>query len=90
MDFITGLPNSYGFNVIMVVLDRLSKYAHFVAMKANYTSKSVAEAFMTYIVKLHGVPKFIVSNRDKVLTSAFCIQTPRDYIGNDICLSSPI
>lgn len=50
MDFITGLPNSHGFTVIMVVIDRLSKYAHFVAMRADYTSRSVAEAFMTNIV----------------------------------------
>lgn len=38
MNFITGLPSYYGFNVITVIVDILSKYAHFVAMKANYTS----------------------------------------------------
>lgn len=37
MDFITGLPTSFGFNVFMVMVDRLSKYAHFVAMKTDYT-----------------------------------------------------
>lgn len=71
MDFITGLPKSFGFTVIMVVIDRLTKYAHFVAMKTDYSSKSVAEAFMTNIVKLHGIPKSIVSDRDKVFTSSF-------------------
>lgn len=71
MDFITGLPNSHGFTVIMVVVDCLSKYAHFVPMKADYNRKSVAEAFMSQIVKLHGIPKSIVSDRDKVFTSAF-------------------
>ena len=45
MDFITRLPNSYGFNTIMVVVDRLSKYGHFIALKGDYTSKSVAELF---------------------------------------------
>lgn len=40
-------------------------------MKSNYTSQSVAEAFMTNIVKLHGIPKSIVSDRDKVFTSKF-------------------
>jgi hypothetical protein len=71
MDFITGLPNSHGFSVIMVVIDRLTKYSHFVAQKADYTSKSVAESFMNQIVKLHGIPKSIVSDRDKVFTSSF-------------------
>jgi hypothetical protein len=55
----------------MVVVDRLTKYAHFIAMKSDYTSKSVAELFMHNIVKLHGMPKSIVSDRDKVFTSAF-------------------
>lgn len=55
----------------MVVVDRLSKYGHFIATKNDDTSKSVPEAFMSYIVKLHGVPKFIVSNGDKVFTCAF-------------------
>ncbi|MCH90884.1 hypothetical protein A2U01_0011807, partial [Trifolium medium] len=71
MDFITGLPNSHGFTVIMVVIDRLTKYSHFVPQKSDYSSKSVAEAFMENIVKLHGLPKSIVSDRDKVFTSAF-------------------
>jgi hypothetical protein len=71
MDFITGLPLSHGYTVIMVVVDRLTKYAHFIPMKTDYTSKSVAEAFMNNIVKLHGMPHSIVSDRDKVFTSAF-------------------
>lgn len=71
MDFIVGLPNSYGYTTIMVVVDRLTKYAHFVAMKSDFNSKSVAEAFMTYVVKLHDVPRTIVSDRDKVFTSSF-------------------
>jgi hypothetical protein len=71
MDFITGLPVSHGYTTIMVVVDRLTKYAHFVPMKTDYTSRSVAEAFMNNIVKLHGMPKSIVSDRDKVFTSAF-------------------
>lgn len=71
MDFITGLPNSFGWTVIMVVIDKLIKYAHFVPLKADYSSKVVAEAFMNNIVKLHGLPKSIVSDRDKVFTSSF-------------------
>jgi hypothetical protein len=71
MDFITGLPLSHGCTVILVVIDRLTKYAHFIPLKTDYTSKIVAEAFMHHIVKLHGMPKSIVSDRDKVFTSAF-------------------
>jgi hypothetical protein len=71
MDFIIGLPLSSGYTTIMVVVDRLTKYAHFITMRSDYTSKSVAEAFMHNIVKLHGMPKSIVSDRDKVFTSAF-------------------
>jgi len=71
MDFIVGLPPSYGFSVIMVVIDRLSKYAHFCTLKADYSSKHEAEAFMQSIVKLHGMPKSIVSDRERVFTSNF-------------------
>lgn len=71
MDFITGLPPSFGFTVILVVVDRLTKYGHFLALKTNYTSKGVAEVFMTHIVKLHGLPKSIVSDRIKCSQALF-------------------
>ena len=71
MDFITGLPSSNGYIVILVGVDRLSKYAHFLPMKTDYTAKSVADAFFHNVIKLHGMPKSIVSNRDKVFTSSF-------------------
>ena len=71
MDFITGLPNSFGYTVIMVVVDRLSKYSHFLPLKTDYSSKSVAETFMKNVVKHHGIPKSIVSDRDKVFMSKF-------------------
>lgn len=71
MDFITGLPKSNGFTVIMVLVDRLSKYAHFFPLKTDYDSKKVAEVFLSNIVKLHGMPSSIVSDRDKFFTSSF-------------------
>lgn len=71
MDFITGLPSSNGFTVTLVVIDQLSKYTHFAPLKSDYSSLKVAETFMRTVVKLHGIPKSIVSDRDKVFTSTF-------------------
>jgi hypothetical protein len=56
MDFIDGLPSSQGHNTIMVVVDCLSKFAHFVPLKHPYTALSVAKAFISNIVRLHGMP----------------------------------
>lgn len=64
MDFIKGLPLSYGYTVIMMVEDRLSKYAHFHPLKADFNSQQVAEVFMHHIVRLHGMQKSIVSDKD--------------------------
>ena len=71
MDFITGLPNSGNKSVIMVVLDRLSKYAHFCALLHPFTPTLVAQSFMDQIFKLHGMPTSIVSERDPIFTSNF-------------------
>ncbi|KAJ4802427.1 polyprotein [Rhynchospora pubera] len=71
MDFIEGLPISEGKNVIFVVVDRLTKYAHFMALSHPYSAQGVAKIFMENICKLHGVPSSIVSDRDPVFTSQF-------------------
>eukprot|EP00253_Pinus_taeda_P032510 PITA_32510 len=71
MDFITSLPKSSNKSVIMVVVDRLSKYAHFCALPHPFTLALVAQAFMDQIFKLHGMPTSIVSNRDPIFTNNF-------------------
>lgn len=79
MDFITGLPNACGFTMIMVVIDRLSKYVRFVHQKAYYTSVKVAELFMQTVVKLHGFPKFIVSDKDSFYESILKTTLPIEW-----------
>ncbi|KAJ4801231.1 polyprotein [Rhynchospora pubera] len=71
MDFIEGLPKSEGKSVIYVVVDRLTKYAHFTALSHPYNAQTVARVFMENVFKLHGLPTSIVSDRDKVFTSLF-------------------
>jgi hypothetical protein len=71
MEFITGLPKSGNKSVIMVVVDRLSKYAHFCALHHPFTSFTVAQIFMDQVFKLHGMPNSIVSDRDPTFTSNF-------------------
>ncbi|GAU34277.1 hypothetical protein TSUD_321230 [Trifolium subterraneum] len=72
MDFVTGLPrNQKGEDSIWVIVDRLTKSAHFIAVKSTYKASRYAEIFLEEIVKLHGVPVSIVSDRDPAFTSHF-------------------
>jgi hypothetical protein len=70
-DFIEALPRVNGKSVILFVVDRFSKYRHFIALAHPYTVESVAQAFFTDIVRLHGMPQSMVFDRDPVFTSAF-------------------
>ena len=87
LDFIVRLLPCKGKTVIFVVVDRLSKYAHFVALSHPYTAHSVAQIFVDHIFKLHGMPATIVSDRDQVFLSAFW----KEFCalqGSKLCLSS--
>jgi hypothetical protein len=71
MDFITGLPKSGNKSVIMVVVDRLSKYAHLCALQHPFTASTVAQIFMDQVFKLHDMPHSIVYDHDPTFTSNF-------------------
>ena len=71
MDFITGLPKSEGKEVIMVVVDRLTKYSHFIPLSHPYKAMDVATAFLNQVYKLHGLPMTLITDRDPVFTSRF-------------------
>ncbi|KAE9622106.1 putative nucleotidyltransferase, Ribonuclease H [Lupinus albus] len=71
MDFIGGLPRVKGKDIIYVVVDRLSKYAHFFTLGHPYSAKEVAMVLLKGVVKLHGFPVSIVSDRDPLFLSLF-------------------
>ena len=69
IDFIEGLPKSERNDSILVVVDRLTKFAHFIGLTHPYTAQEMARVFLDQVVKLHGTPKSIISNCDKIFTS---------------------
>jgi transposase InsO family protein len=72
MDFIVGLPHTQaGYDSIWVIVDRLTKIAHFIPVKTTYLGAKLAELYISRIVCLHGVPKKIVSDRGSQFTSQF-------------------
>lgn len=71
MDYIDALPNSKGKTTIFVVVDRLSKYSHFIPISHPYIAASIAQVFFEQVFKLYGMPKSIVCDRDSTFTSLF-------------------
>jgi hypothetical protein len=72
MDFIVGLPKtSKGYDSIWVIVDRLTKLAHFLPVKTTYSFKTYAELYIACILSLHGVPKIIVSDSGSQFVSRF-------------------
>jgi len=70
IDFLCGLPDSKGYTVIMVVVDRFSKMIHLIPFKQIPDAKQTAKAFMNNIFKLHGLPQDIYTDRGSQFTSA--------------------
>ena len=72
MDFVTGLPRSTrGHDAIWVIVDRLTKTTHFLPDKVSDTLISLSHLYIKEIVRLHGIPISIVSDRDPRFTSRF-------------------
>lgn len=70
-DFIDGLPNSHGYTVFLVVVDKLNKYAHFLAISHPYTAVIIANKFTSHVLKLHGLPQTIILDRDPIFLCIF-------------------
>lgn len=87
MDFVEGFSRIGGKSVVLTVVDRFSKMAHFVPLGHPYTVFSVAKAFFDSIVRLHGFPCSIVSDRDPVFTSKFWFELFK-LAGVQLCMSS--
>jgi IS30 family transposase len=72
MDFTVGLPHTQaGYDSIWVIVDRLTKVAHFIPLKITYSGAKLAELYMSKIVCLYGVPKKIELDRGSQFTSKF-------------------
>ena len=72
MDFIDGLPPSEGKEKILVVVNRLTKFAHFLAIKNTDMTKQIADIFCKNVYKLHGLSRVIVSDIDVKFNGKFC------------------
>ena len=88
MDFVTGLPNTVkGYDSIWVIVDRLTKSAHFIPINITYPVAKLADIYVSVIVKLHGIPMSIVSDRDPRFTSEFW-KSLQVSLGSKLRLSS--
>jgi hypothetical protein len=87
MDFITGLPRVQGRDYIFVMVDRLTKFAHFFAIPTDYKAIQVAELFFREVFRLHGLPGQIVSDRDGHFINAFWHELFR-LVGTELAMST--
>lgn len=70
IDFVEGLSKSNGYDTVMVIVDKFSNFAKFIPLTHPFTALTVAKAFMSQVYDVFGMPKVIISDRDRVFTSA--------------------
>ena len=88
MDFVVGLPRTFQKNdAIWVVVDRLTKVAHFLPIQQSYSLDQLTEIYVKEVVRLHGVPNSIVSDRDPQFTSHFW-KSLQDAMGTQLNFST--
>ena len=87
MDFMDGLPQSGQHNCLLVVVDKRTRFAHFLPLAHPYTASKLANIYMQQLYKLHGFPGAIVSDRDPILTSHFW-QELFKYAGTELRMST--
>jgi transposase InsO family protein len=88
MDFVVGLPlTSHRHNVILVIVDKLTKSAHFILVRDTYDVTDVVHVFISEVICLHGLPKKIISDRDSRFTSRFCTSL-QSALGTQLNLST--
>jgi hypothetical protein len=89
MDFIVGLARMQaGYDSVWVIVDRLTKVAHFIPVKTTYSGAKLAEMYVSQIVCLHGVLKKILSYRGSQFTSMF-LEKFHESMNTKINFSSP-
>jgi hypothetical protein len=72
MDFVLGLPHSQrGHDAIWVIVDRLTKVGHFIPVREDYRVPNLVDLYTEHILRLHGVPRSIVSDRGSQFTAQF-------------------
>ena len=83
-----GLPRTrHGFDAIWVVVDRLTKTAHFLPVRSTFTPERLVRLYLSDVVRFHGVPLSIVSDRDPRFTSRFWHAFQRE-LGSDLRFST--
>lgn len=87
MDFVEGLPTSGSANSIMVVVDKFTRFAHFIPLHHPFTAAKVAAAYLNNVFKLHSLPKIMVSDRDPIFTSRFWKEF-FSMMGNELRINS--
>lgn len=71
MDFVEGLPRSKGFDTILVVVDKLTKFSYFISLAHPFTATEVTRKLIDIVFKINGLAQSIISDRDMIFTSQF-------------------